>query len=650
VADDIQMRPAENDGHRLNLLIQAVTDYALFMLDEHGVVASWNTGAERLGGFTAAEIIGQHFSILFTPEDRAAGKPERALDQARRAGRFEEEGWRMRRDGTQFWALAVIEAIYEADRVIGFAKITRDVTERRATMEALRQSEQRFRLLVEGVVDYSLFMIDRTGIIQNWNPGAVRTKGYTAEEVVGRNFSIFYTDEDRAAELPAMALRTAAETGRYEAEGWRLRKGGARFWASVVIDRILDERGNLVGFAKITRDISERRQLERAREQLYQAQKLETVGQLTGGIAHDFNNLLTAVIGSLSLITKITPDARVKRIAETAHRAADRGAQLVAQLLAFSRRQTLQPQPSDLNELITAFDTLLRRAVGETVSIETKLAPDLWGMSVDQAQFQSSLMNLAVNARDAMPVGGTLLIETRNIVLDEQHAAALTDIGPGPYVVVSIHDTGDGMSAEVKARAIEPFFTTKDVGKGTGLGLSQVYGFARQSNGQLEIQSKPGKGTTIRLYLPCGVGDVDDAASQAGGAKQETRPPSVLVVEDDNEVLDITVETLRSLGYEVLSAANARVALTILRRDIPIDVLFTDIVMPKGMDGVDLAREARRLRPDVQILLASGYTREGIHREGIADDMTFLAKPYQFSALAEILHQLTTGHHTNTAP
>jgi signal transduction histidine kinase len=422
-----------------------------------------------------------------------------------------------------------------------------------------------------------------------------------------------------------------------------VRKGGTRFWASVVIDRILDAHGNAIGFAKITRDITERHQLERAKEQLFQAQKLETIGQLTGGVAHDFNNLLTAVLGSLSLITQMTTDTRVKRLAETAARAADRGAKLTSQLLAFARRQTLRPQASDLNQLITAFDALLRRAVGETVSVETNLAPELWVAAVDQAQFQSALLNLVVNARDAMPGGGALVIETKNVVLDESGAAALTEIEPGPYVIASVRDSGSGMTDEVKRRAIEPFYTTKDIDKGTGLGLSQVYGFARQSNGQLEIESERGKGTTVRIYLPRASDDAERATLPKGCAKERPGTPSVLVVEDDPDVLDVTIETVRSLGYQVSSAPNALEALTILgHNDARIDVLFADVVMPKGLDGIELAREARRLRPKLQILLASGYTREGLRsRENIAEDTVFLAKPYQLSVLAETLRQLT---------
>jgi PAS domain S-box-containing protein len=644
MADEAQPNSTDEEARRLKLLIQAVTDYAIYMLDANGTVTSWNTGAERLKGYSEAQILGQNFSLFFTPEDRAAGKPQKALETARSVGRYEEEGWRIRRDGKRFWALAVIDTIYDVDgTVLGFAKITRDLTDRHDALEALRQSEQRFRLLVESVVDCSLFMIDREGIVRNWNPGAQRTKGYTADEIVGRHFSVFYTDEDRKAGLPARALQTAVETGKYEAEGWRVRKDGTRFWASIVIDAIRDEQGTAIGFAKITRDISERRELEMAKEQLYQAQKLETVGQLTGGIAHDFNNLLTAVVGGLSLITEITADTRVKRLAEIAIRAADRGAKLTSQLLAFARRQTLRPQPSDLNELITVFDALLRRAVGETTSIETKLDPELWVAEVDQAQFQSALLNLIVNARDAMPDGGSLFIETKNVLLDEGGASALTGIAPGTYVVVSVRDTGCGMTDESRKRAIEPFFTTKEVGKGSGLGLSQVYGFARQSKGQLEIVSELGKGTTVRLYLPSSGGEVEETASPNVTVEKKPRLSTVLAVEDDPDVLDVAIEMLRGLGYQVFSAPNAVEALAILRRDdARIDILFTDIVMPKGMDGIELAREARRLRPKLQILLASGYPRDGRDRgEDIADDAVFVMKPYQVSVLAESLRELT---------
>ena len=397
----------------------------------------------------------------------------------------------------------------------------------------------------------------------------------------------------------------------------------------------------LLGFAQIIRDVTGERALERAKEQLLQAQKMEALGQLTGGVAHAFNNLLTAILGSLSLIAQSTADSRVQRLLDTAQRAAGRGAKLTGQLLAFARRQTLRPQRANVNEVISVFDMLLRHAVGETIAFEVRLDPHIGPVSIDQAQFQSAILNLVVNARDAMSgKGRTLTIETFNLELDAERVAALGEIDPGPYVVVSVRDTGIGMSAETKARAVEPFFTTKEVGQGSGLGLSQVYGFARQSKGQIEIDSEPGRGTTVRLYLP----------RMAGASTAEGRPSTlpetraigtVLVVEDDSDVLEITLETLRSLNYQVYSAANAPEALTILQREVPIDVLFTNVVMPMGMSGIELAREARLMRPNLRILLSSGYAREALQgRESIPADLEFIDKPYPQAMLAERLRTL----------
>jgi CheY-like chemotaxis protein len=295
-----------------------------------------------------------------------------------------------------------------------------------------------------------------------------------------------------------------------------------------------------------------------------------------------------------------------------------------------------------MNELIAVFDALLRRAVGETITIRLDLDPRLGLANLDQAQFQSALLNLVVNARDAMNgKGGLLTIETRNVELDVRRTAALGEIAPGPYVMVAVHDTGFGMTDEVKAKAIDPFYTTKDVGKGTGLGLSQVYGFARQSQGQIDIESQVGRGTTVRLYLPRVPATAVEDAATAGHADAGRTAGTVLVVEDDPDVLDIAVETLRTFGYKVLSAANAVEALSILERDTPIDVLFTDIVMPRGMNGVELAQEARKRRPGLRVLLASGYAREVLTGQGaVIAEMSFIAKPYQLAELSEALRAM----------
>jgi PAS domain S-box-containing protein len=311
----------QHSEQRFRMLVDGAIDYAIYLLDPSGVVSNWNAGAERLKGYTAEEIVGHHFSRFYTPEDRASGLPARVLDIAAREGRYEADGWRVRKDGSRFWANVVVDAIRGDDgRIEGFAKITRDITERRAAQDALRHSERQFRLLVQNLTDYALYMVDPNGIVTSWNAGAQRIKGFAAHEIIGRHFSQFYTDRERAAGLPARALHTAMEEGRYEAEGWRVRKDGSLFWANVVIDRIIDEKGLHVGFAKITRDITERRSaqlaLEEAQGQRAYAQKMDALGQLTGSVAHDFNNLLMIVSGHLARLRSAGDDTRARQSAE----------------------------------------------------------------------------------------------------------------------------------------------------------------------------------------------------------------------------------------------------------------------------------------------------------------------------------------------
>ena len=355
---------------RFRILVQGVTDYAIYMLDPTGKVTSWNPGAQRFKGYAAHEIIGENFSTFYTDEDRAAGVPRNALSTAERTGRFETEGWRVRKDGSRFWAHVVIDAIRDPlGHLIGFAKITRDLTERKIAEETLRQSEAQFKLLVQGVTDYAIYMLDPEGRVANWNLGAERIKGYTADEIVGKSFSTFYTAEDQEAGVPAQALATALREGKFEMESQRVRKDGTRFWAHVVIDPIYDDSGTHIGFAKITRDVTTRRQAEEAlaetRAKLLQSQKLEAVGQLTGGIAHDFNNLLTAVLGSLELVRKRVPDdPRITRLLENAIAGAQRGARLTQRLLAFARRQELHSEPLNLLESSSRADGPARKFGG----------------------------------------------------------------------------------------------------------------------------------------------------------------------------------------------------------------------------------------------------------------------------------------------
>ncbi len=419
---------------RYRLLIEAVTDYAIYMLDPSGIVVSWNPGAQRFKGYFAHEIIGQHFSRFYTEEDRATGLPKRALATAEREGKFESEGWRVRKDGSRFWAAVVIDPVRSpAGKLIGYAKVTRDLTERRQAEQTLKLSEQQFRLLVQGVTDYAIFMLDTNGIVTNWNQGAQRIKGYTPDEIIGRHFSQFYTDEDRATGEPARALETAKRDGKFEKEGWRVRKDGSRFWAHVVLDALRDETGSLLGFAKITKDITERKdaqeKLDRTREALAQSQKMEAIGHLTGGIAHDFNNLLMAVLSGLELIRKRLPDdPKLTMLLDNSVQAARRGAALTQRMLAFARRQELKTETIRIPQLVHGMSDLLERSLGRSISIETRFPLRLPAILADANQLEMALLNLAVNARDAMPQGGKIVVaaEEHSIGADNDY-----DLKPG---------------------------------------------------------------------------------------------------------------------------------------------------------------------------------------------------------------------------
>jgi PAS domain S-box-containing protein len=513
------------------------------------------------------------------------------------------------------------------------------------------KAEGSFQVLVEGVADYAVYMLDPRGMITNWNTGAERIKGYVAHEVVGQHYGRFFTEEDRANGLPERALETAAEVGKFETEGWRLRKDGSRFWANAVVNRIRDKSGALIGFAKITRDVTERREaqlaLDHAQEQLAQAQKMEGIGQLTGGVAHDFNNLLTIIMGNLETLQRglqspAADASRLSRSAENALRGAQRAAALTQRLLAFSRRQPLDPKPVDISRLVSSMSDLLRRTIGEQIAIEAVLAGGLWRAHADPNQLEVAILNLAVNARDAMPDGGKLTIETANAYLDEAYAAGQAEVVPGQYVVICISDTGAGMTKEVLARAFEPFFTTKDIGHGTGLGLSQVYGFVKQSGGHIRIYSEPHEGTTVKLYLPRLHGEIEPADVESGA-----RPPrsadaeTILVVEDDEDVRTYSKEILRELGYSILEAANGQAALRVLDAHPEIQLLFTDVGLPGGMNGRQLSDEARRRRPRLKVLFTTGYARNAIVHEGRLDPgVQLITKPFTYAALASKLRDV----------
>ena len=611
---------------RFQLLVNAVTDYALYMLDTEGRIATWNPGAERFKGYTADEAIGRHFSDFFTEEDRASGLPRRALDTAATEGKFEAEGWRVRKDGTRFWAHVVVDPIYDRGALVGFAKITRDVTEKREADEALRASEQRFRMLVQGVRDYAIYMLDPDGRVTNWNSGAQAIKGYSAAEIVGQHFSRFYTEEDRAAGEPARALRTALTEGKYEKEAWRLRKDGSRFMASVVIDPIYDEERRHVGFAKITRDVTERHlaqlELEEARTALLQSQKLQALGELTGGIAHDFNNLMTVIRGSADLLRRGNlSEEKQRRYLDAIAETSDRAAELTSHLLAFGRRQALKPEVVDLNLRLDAFGEVLSRTLGGAIEVHLALAPFLWPVEVDSTQLETALLNAAFNARDAMPDGGSIVLSTSN------RREADRD-----WICISLQDSGEGMDEAVLARAFEPFFTTKPIGKGTGLGLSQIHGFAAQSGGRAEIRSAPGDGTTISLILP----RTDKPLASRPGHAPVTAPDQglrVLLIEDNDHVREFAATLIAELGHQVRDAESGAAALALLEAE-EFDILFSDVVMP-GMSGIELARTARDRFPSLRIVLASGYSDEIL--AGAGAEFDFVHKPYDAQQLGAAL-------------
>jgi len=486
-----------------------------------------------------------------------------------------------------------------------------------------RQVAEQFRLLVQGVVDYALYMLDVSGMVSTWNAGAQRIKGYRADEIVGKHFSLFYTPEDRDAGEPDRALQIARDTGRYEKEGWRVRKDGTRFMASVVIDAIHNDDGEFIGFAKITRDISEKaealRDLERTRDALVQAQKMEMVGQLTGGLAHDFNNMLAGIIGALNLMQRRIAAGRhedVGKYIDAALASAHRAASLTSRLLAFGRRQSLDIKPVDIAAAVSSMEILLARSTGENIRLDMKLSPAV--AMTDANQFEAAVLNLAVNARDAMPEGGTLTIETSAI--------------GGDFVALVVRDTGVGMSPSVLAKVYDPFFTTKPIGQGTGLGLSMVHGFAKQSGGDINITSTLGKGTTVTMLLPLAQRKPEEEAGPRE-AVERGKGETVIVVEDDPQVRMLVVEVLNEIGYNVLQAADAPEALAQLELT-SVDLLVSDVGLP-GLNGRQLAEIARARSPGLKVLFMTGYAEHAQVRSTFLDSgMDLVAKPFDIDALA----------------
>jgi PAS domain S-box-containing protein len=501
-----------------------------------------------------------------------------------------------------------------------------------------RQALEQFRVLVEGVTDYALYMLDTSGKVSTWNAGAERIKGYRADEIIGHHFSRFYTEEDRASAEDERALRVAREEGRYETEAERVRKDGTRFWAHVVIDPILSGDGKLLGYAKITRDITTQRaaaeELQTARTALMHAQKMEAIGQLTGGIAHDFNNMLAGIIGALNIVKRRIDSQRydeASKFIEAAQTSANRAASLTSRLLAFGRRQSLDIKPVDVNASISSMRILLDRTMGENVSIDTSFdADELWA-ATDVSQLESAILNLAINARDAMVDGGSLRIETRSIPAPD---------GGEKMVSITVRDTGTGMSADLLANVFEPFFTTKPLGQGTGLGLSMVYGFVNQSGGTVKIDSEVGKGTAVTLMLPGTSPAVPDESEPVPAIENDGAGKTVLIVEDDPQVRMLILEVLRDLGYRAIEASDPEQALAALRSNRRVDLMVSDVGLP-GMNGRQLAEIARRSRPHLKVLFMTGYAAEAtVRSEFLESGMEMLLKPFQLEGLTTKIREM----------
>ena len=604
------------DASRDLFAIASEADGVARLINEH----AWR---ETLG-YSAAEITGKPLLSFVHPDDRERTVTMRQTQLAEKAY-FGFENRYIRRDGGIVWLS------WNIARDQGLIYCSgRDVTREKSAQDNLSRSEREFRLLVASVVDYALFMLTPDGIVATWNAGAERIKGYAASEIVGRHISAFYTEADQAHGAPAHALATAAAQGRYEAEAWRVRKDGGLFWANVVIDAIHDEAGQLIGFAKITRDITERRnaqiELQRANDRLAQAQKMEALGQLTGGVAHDFNNLLMVMGGQAELLRgRIGDEPRAVRSLEAIISAAKRGQGLTRHLLAFARRQRLNPAPVSLARRASDIHDLLRSSLDSGVALEIDFPPAVWTVEIDANEFELAMLNMAVNARDAMPKGGQLTISATNVTLTRQDGEADVE---GEFVKIVVADTGQGIAPDILPKVMEPFFTTKAVNKGTGLGLSQVYGFVQQSGGRMAIESELGRGTTISLYLPRTLAaHVPDAEPLAAPAAVGL---DILCVEDNIEVAEVTAGMMAQLGNRVRPVNSADEAIRLLEGGPLPDLIFSDIVMAGDIDGLGLARYVRERWPDLPILLTTGYSRAA---QAIGDEFPVLAKPYQLTEL-----------------
>lgn len=631
-------RQLAEDRFRQILMIAAD---AIISIDEDMRIVIFNQGAEAIFGYRADEAIGQLVDLLL-PSGVVAAQRKTIAELmsspavAQRINQRDDLAGR-RKNGEEFPIDLTVSKLIQSGKTT-FTAIIRDISGR-------KRAEQQLRLLTSAV-EQSANLITLTGAdgtVEYVNPKFSEIMGYSADEVIGHKPSLWKSgdmDETIYTEL----WNTILAGNGWRGELQNRRKDGRVIIVFTTISPVKDEHGNITHFLSIKEDITRLREIEVEHRR---SQRLQAIGQLTGGFAHDFNNLLTIAIGNLDLLLE-DPVSKSPRIQEFGQAALDsvlRGAGLTRKLLAYARGQILQPMAFDLNELASSTTNLLHRTLGEQIEVETVLASDLWLAHADPEQMETALTNLAINSRDAMPNGGKLTIETANRRLDEEYSAGNAEVTPGDYVMLAVSDTGEGMSPEIVNRVFEPFFTTKEQGKGTGLGLSMVYGFVKQSRGHIKIYSESGHGTTIRLYLP----RAQDGAVPASGeifTESETAASGakILVVDDNPDVRGVVVKQLSGFGYSVMESQDGPSALDIIRNDETIDLLFTDIVMPGGMTGIELAREAQKLRPLLKILLTSGFAEATLQNHSQpGGTVNVLSKPYRRQELARKIQEILAG-------
>jgi PAS domain S-box-containing protein len=595
-----------------------------------GTITGWNPAAERLFGYPAAVAVGQHIAIIMPPDRR--GEIDDILKRIRDGEKLEQyETQRLHKSGKPIdVSLSVSPLLSATGEIIGASKIAHDITESKRTREALSRELEERQHIFEASQDF-LSITDKQGHFVQVSPSAGTILGYDPAELVGRSAVDFIHPDDLENTRDEMRAARRGQSKR-SFETRLIRKDGevvSLNWSATYSKPV--KRYFFIG-----RDLTEK---QAAEAQIRQVQKMDAVGQLTGGVAHDFNNILTVITGTIGILEEAVADRPdLVAIARLIDEAAERGANLTKHLLAFARKQPLQPVEVDINALILEAAKLLRPTLGEHIEITPMLAEDAWTAMVDPNQLTAAILNLALNARDAMPRGGKLALESRNVYLDEGYASMHSEVAVGHYVMVAVSDSGTGIPAHLLEKVFDPFFTTKEVGKGTGLGLSMVFGFVKQSGGHIKVYSEERHGTSVKMYLPRATGLGQTVAETQQATDVQGGHEVILVVEDDALVRKYVVAQITSLGYSTLEAANAAEALNIIDTGAPIDLLFTDVIMPGAMNGRQLVDEALKRRPGLKTLYTSGYTENAIVHHGRLDSgVLLLAKPYRKSELAKMI-------------